>query len=632
MVLCCMAPSLPQDEGMLRRFQHPGGLAWPTMASVDGPGETTAAAPRPDLSTGWSDSSARAVLQLMVESVAEMIGFEVATLSVVLDHELVTVAYTGPEEFRAYLEEPDPVNVLDPVLAQAETWGRFRFLAAEDYDGNLDGHWVITAEDQTDAAGAWHPHDVLVGLLTDDEDRLVGALSVDRPVAGTRPDARQRRLLERYAAQAERAVITAFEREALVQQVAHAEAARRLVRSASTPSRASLEAVLSHTHQPLVEGFAASGSWIQVLDADGPGHGYARARGGHEVSVPDRVVELAQQLAPRLWDEQRVLVLGDDAPGTDGMPEWARGALLDECLRQLEALDLGSALAVPLGAGTECVGFLVLARRPQDPDWSPVEVASGLQIGHDLGAALRTARALERERNLVRELQQLEDYRSQLIATLSHELRTPLTVIAGNLEMLSDLDLEPAARRYRDAMERGSSRMQKVVDDLLLLARVSDPSHPLVHVPVDLRQVTRDVVALVESTARAKGVTLQVELEPSALVVPGDPAEIDRLLGNLVSNAVKYTADGGAVTVSITRHGDDVVLRVTDDGLGISEEDQVGLFRAFFRTTNPDALREPGTGLGLAIVATIADRHRGRVEVSSRLHAGTTFTVTLPAA
>ena len=97
-------------------------------------------------------------------------------------------------------------------------------------------------------------------------------------------------------------------------------------------------------------------------------------------------------------------------------------------------------------------------------------------------------------------------------------------------------------------------------------------------------------------------------------MVPGDPTELDRLVGNLVSNAVKYTHAGGTVAVSATRRDDEVVLAVADDGLGISEEDQLGLFRAFFRTTNPDALREPGTGLGLAIVATVAERHEGRVE------------------
>ena len=155
----------------------------------------------PDPAAGWSDSSARAVLQLMVESVAEMIGFEVAVLSVVLEGELVTMAYTGPEEFREYLEQPDPISVLDPVLEHAETWGRFRFLAAEDYDGEYEGHWVHFGDHDVDAPDAWNSEDALLGLLTDDEDRIVGVLSVDRPVSGRRPDETQRRLLERYAAQ-----------------------------------------------------------------------------------------------------------------------------------------------------------------------------------------------------------------------------------------------------------------------------------------------------------------------------------------------------------------------------------------------------------------------------------------------
>ena len=572
--------------------------------------------------TGWSDSAARAVLQLMVESVAEMIGFEVAALSVVLEDELITMAYTGPEEFREYLlENADAVSILDPVLERGDTWGRFRFLPAERYDGALEGHWVVTAQEQGSGPDAWHPLDVLVGLLTDDDGRLVGVLSVDNPVSGRRPDAAQRRLLERYAAQAERAVLTAFEQEALVQQVAHAESARRLIRSASMPAHSSLEDVLRHTHGPLVAGFGASGSWIQVLDPRGPRVGYARSHDGEMVHLSDEVVRTAGELAPRLWAEQRVLVIS-----AGESPE-----VSDAVHRQLADLELSSVLAVPLGVGSECLGFLVLTRRAQDPPWSSVETSSALEIGHDLGAALLTARALESERDLVRELQQLDDYRSQLIATLSHELRTPLTVISGNLELLAGHGVETEAERYVAAMARGSQRMEKVVDDLLLLARVSHPQHPLDEVRVDLRAVTRDVVLLVESTARAKQQTLQVELEDAPLDVCGDPAELDRMLGNLVSNAVKYTPAGGEVTVSARRDAGDVVLEVADDGLGISEEDQAGLFGAFFRTTNPVALSEPGTGLGLAIVASIVERHGGRVEVESRLGDGTTFTVRLPA-
>lgn len=579
--------------------------------------------------TAWSDSSARAVLQLMAESVAEMVGFEVAALSVVLDDQLVTMSYTGPEELRAYLFEPDPVTILDPIVRVAEHWGRFVFLAEEDQHGDLPGHWAVTTERQDDGPDAWRPRDVLMAILKDDDGRTIGMLSVDKPTSGRRPDVQHRNLLERYAAQTERAVITAYEREALVQQVTHAKTARRLIRAASMPAHASLEEVLRSTHRPLVDGFGAAGSWIQVFDAQGDGsQGYARTLDGGAVQLSDRLVRLCRAVAPRLWAEQRVLIV-DDRP--EHQPRGAAAAqLFAEATREMGALALSSAIAVPLGAGRECLGFLVLTRRPEDPAWSAVEADSALEIGHDLGAALLTTRALERERALVRELQQLDDHRSQLINTLSHELRTPLSVISGNLEMLGDLDLDDTMAHYHRAMGRGTSRMQRVVDDLLLLARVSDPRHPLDVAPVDLREVVGDVVALVGSTAATKQITLLTDLGAAPLVVPGDAAELDRLLGNLVSNAVKYTPAGGTVTVSAQHDGDRTLLRVGDTGLGISEEDQLGLFRAFFRTTNPAALREAGTGLGLSIVASIAGRHGGTVDVASRLGEGTTFTVTLP--
>jgi len=576
----------------------------------------------PDRST-WSDSSARAVLQLMVESVAELVGFEVAALSVVLGEELVTLAYTGPEEHRAYLEESDPVSVIEPLLARAVTWGpRLRWLEGMPL-AELEGHWVEFEQVPTDRPDAWRSDDGLLAVLNNDDGTVVGILSVDRPVSGCRPDERQRSLLERYAAQAERAVLTLFEREALLEQVARAESARHLIRSASRPTLGSLEDVLRHTHGQLVASFGARGSWLHVFQPDGPGVSVVRDETGEQAELSPGIIELVAKVAPDLWAEQRPLVLDADSL-REKVPSWLR--------ERVDRRGVTTVLGVALGVGEECVGFMALSRGADQPSWSPVEVTSAQQIGHDLGAALMTARALERERRLVAELQQIDDYRSQLVATLSHELRTPLTVISGNLELLGESALDEGARRYHDAMARGADRMRMVVDDLLLLARVSNPDHPLVRVRVDLRSITREVVSLVESTARSKGVALAVDLGRDPVDVPGDAVELDRLVGNLVSNAVKYTPADGSVSVSLRRSGDSVVLAVTDTGLGISADDQKGLFRAFFRTTNPDALREAGTGLGLAIVATIVDRHLGRVEVASQLGAGSTFTVTLPAA
>ncbi len=575
---------------------------------------------RPDQSI-WSESSARAVLQLMVESVAELVGFEVAALSVVLGDELVTLAYTGPEEHREYMEQPDPVSVIAPLLAKAVPWGpRLRFLEATPVE-ELDGHWVHFDQVPTDHPDAWRPDEELFAVLSSDDGAVVGILSVDRATSGRRPDARELGLLEKYAAQAERAVLTLLERQALLEQVAHAESARHLIRSASLPTHGSLEHVLRLTHGQLVASFDARGSWLHVLRPDEPGVNTVRTHTGEQVEIEPGVVALVGEVASELWAKQRALALTSDA-----IPEQLPSAIRS----RLSSPDVSWMLGVALGVGEECVGFMALWRHADQPDWSPVEIASAQQIGHDLGAALMTARALEGERKLVSKLQQVDDYRSQLVAMLSHELRTPLTVISGNLELLGDSDLDPQAKRYREAMGRGTERMQMVVDDLLLLARVSNPNHPLVRLPVDLRSVMREVVSLVESTARSKGVTLTVDLDPAPLVVPGDATELDRLVGNLVSNAVKYTPSGGTVAVHARRRDGEVVLAVADTGLGISEKDQLGLFRAFFRTTNPEALREPGTGLGLAAVSTIVERHQGRVEVGSRLGEGSTFTVTLP--
>jgi signal transduction histidine kinase len=575
---------------------------------------------RPDQSI-WSESSARAVLQLMVESVAELVGFEVAALSVVLGDELVTLAYTGPEEHREYMEQPDPVSVIEPLLARAVPWGpRLRFLEATPVE-ELDGHWVHFDQVPTDHPDAWRADEELFAVLSGDDGAVVGILSVDRATSGRRPDARELGLLEKYAAQAERAVLTLFERQALLEQVAHAESARHLIRSASRPTHGSLEDVLRLTHDQLVASFDARGSWLHVFQPHGPGVGVVRAHTGEQVVIEPDAVAIVGAVASDLWAEQRPLVLtGDDIP--ERLPQAIRSHLLGP--------DVLSVLGVALGVGEECVGFMALWRHADQPAWSSVEIASAQQIGHDLGAALMTARALEGERQLVSKLQQVDDYRSQLVAMLSHELRTPLTVISGNLELLGDTELDAQATRYHEAMGRGTERMQTVVDDLLLLARVGNPEHPLVRLPVDLRSVMRDVVSLVESTARSKGVTLTVDLDPAPLVVHGDATELDRLVGNLVSNAVKYTGTGGTVAVNARRRDGEVVLAVADTGLGISEKDQRGLFRAFFRTTNPEALREPGTGLGLAAVATIVERHDGRVEVGSRLGEGSTFTVTLP--
>ncbi|MBZ5736984.1 sensor histidine kinase [Nocardioides mangrovi] len=550
----------------------------------------------------WPDGSTHPVLELLVDAIAEMGGFARVTLAIAEGTALVPVAYAGPPG-----SSPTPLGLAPEELA-VPAGGRLLLVPG---DGDLTGE-------------AWQSGDLLIGVLTE-VDRVIGVIRCDDPHSGRRPDPAVRRVLERCFHQTERTVANARERLELREQFGYAEAARRLVRSALAPAHPSLEAVLEHAHRPLVEGFHATGSWIEVLDPAAVARGYARARDSAVVPLPDDVIDLCHEVGLRLWLEQQSLVVevGAERPEDD--------AAVVRIRDEVRGLGLGSVLAVPLGAGPEYFGFLALGRRTTDPAWSAIERSSAVQIGYDLGAALRTASALEGQRALVRELQQLDDYRSQLIATLSHELRTPLTVIAGNLEMLGSLEIGEIGARHHRAMTRGATRMQRVVDDLLLLATVSDPQHPVEEAEVDLAHLVREVAALVATPVHTGGLALDVDLPSDPLVVTGSPSELDRLVGNLLSNAVKYTEPGGTVAVRAVHEHRRVVLTVADTGIGIGPDDLEGLFRAFYRTSNPDALRHPGTGLGLAIVATIAERHGGTVAVASELGRGTTFTVTIPA-
>jgi len=333
------------------------------------------------------------------------------------------------------------------------------------------------------------------------------------------------------------------------------------------------------------------------------------------------------ELAHRYWADQYVAAFSSDSADHPGLPEEDARRLIEF----LGHIGIGSCLFVPLGAGPECLGFLVLTRLPGACRWTDDEREAAGDIGRDLGRAVANARQLELERAVVDRLRKLDSYRVEVVKTLGHELRNPLFSMSANLELLDTCDLDAEARRSVEAATRGALRMRAVIDDMLTMAQMSDPRREFDPIPVDLRRVVHDVYDECHAAASAGGVTCEVDLPDAPALVAGQPEELHRLLTNLASNAIKYTDPGGRVRVRIAVEGDRVVTTVADTGIGISEADQEQLFREFFRSTNPAALTRPGTGLGLAIVARIVNRHSGTVDLSSERGRGTTATVTLPA-
>jgi signal transduction histidine kinase len=243
--------------------------------------------------------------------------------------------------------------------------------------------------------------------------------------------------------------------------------------------------------------------------------------------------------------------------------------------------------------------------------------------------ASASARLAEQNERLL-ELDRLKD---EFVATASHELRTPLTSLSGYLEMSLDPAEGPLTQTRENHLriaQRNAGRLTVLVDQLLFLARAD--SHPLAldPQPVDLGEILDEAAETAGPAAGAKNIVLQVEAEPQRAVA--DRTQLVRIVDNLVTNAVKFTRDGGTVRLVARGEGARTILEVTDTGVGVPSSDLPDLFNRFFRGRNAIEEAVAGSGLGLAISQVIAEAHGSTIEVESTPGSGSTFRLALPRA
>jgi signal transduction histidine kinase len=279
--------------------------------------------------------------------------------------------------------------------------------------------------------------------------------------------------------------------------------------------------------------------------------------------------------------------------------------------------------AVPIALGAGVLSGLVLLRLT-----GVIRALDRLRVTERLARAeAETAQRLLTEQNeRLREADRLKD---EFVALISHDLRTPLTSITGYVELALEEELEDDVRGYLDVVARNADRLLALVNDLLFVARLQAGELALEPGEVDLRDVVRKTVHALEPRAAAKAIEL-VCVADSVPVVHADRGRLEQLLDNLVSNALKFTPDGGSVQVSLRRQDDAVLVEVTDTGIGIAASDQRRLFQRFFRAENAVERQLPGTGLGLYISRVIAEAHEGSLTVRSELGRGSTFRLELP--
>jgi signal transduction histidine kinase len=232
-------------------------------------------------------------------------------------------------------------------------------------------------------------------------------------------------------------------------------------------------------------------------------------------------------------------------------------------------------------------------------------------------------------------LEELDQSKSQFVRIVTHELRSPVQVVISLLNLLDRGYVGELNEKQADLVSRARHRiefLQTLIDDLLdLAAGRADVLASTERGLVSLSAVLKDVQGRYESRAQEKGLALRAEYSDESLAVWGDRAELDRMLNNLVSNAVKYTEDG-EVRLTLKRLDSSARILVSDTGIGIPEDALPDLFQEFFRAKNARQVRESGTGLGLSIVKDLVERYGGEIEVDSSVGQGTTFILTLPLA
>ena len=318
---------------------------------------------------------------------------------------------------------------------------------------------------------------------------------------------------------------------------------------------------------------------------------------------------------PSIGGESLLVDLADDAHAPAG--DWP-----DPPLR---------AAVVPLHRpGGSPIGFLAAGLNRYRPFDDAYRGFVELAAGH-LAAGVESARGYQMQERRAEELAALDRAKTTFFSNISHEFRTPLALITGPVQELRDrlADIDPDLREQADIVYRNGLRLGKLVNALLDFSRIEADRMQARYEPVDLAAVTAELAGVFRSAIEKAGLEFAVDAPALARTVYVDRGMWEKVVLNLLSNALKFTFEG-RVLVRVRPEGDHAVVSVSDTGVGVAEAEMPRLFERFHRVENALARSTEGSGIGLALVKELVELHGGTIGATSREGEGTTFTVTLP--
>ena len=308
----------------------------------------------------------------------------------------------------------------------------------------------------------------------------------------------------------------------------------------------------------------------------------------------------------------------------DAAARWTERAEDASDHQLIARLDLRSSLVVPLLARERCLGTITLmtSRRSRPLTGDDLELVVNL--------AARAASTIDNAQ-LYEKAQRLNRVKDEFLSLLSHELRTPLGSMVMWLELLKLEKLEPGAARAAEMIQRGTRQLRELIDQLLDVSGIAAGSLTIEKQPMQLAGLLEGVLAEATASAAARRIHLESNIDFSLAAFWGDPGRLRQAFGGLVQNAIKFSADGATVVVSLQRQDGRACLEVRDTGVGIPEEVLPLLFERFRRADTKSTRSHGGLGLGLAIAKYVVERHEGTIRAASEGPGkGSRFTVELP--
>ncbi|HEY8807659.1 MAG TPA: GAF domain-containing protein, partial [Candidatus Limnocylindria bacterium] len=462
-----------------------------------------------------------------------------------------------------------------------------------------------------------------VPILKDAEP--IGVIQVNRREMAPFSD-REIQLVESFATQAAIAMenVRLFKetQESLERQTATSE-----LLAAMSESAFDLKPVFEMVLEKSLALCKAEYGWIRQFDAEGGSALAADRRPDNAPPMPpvfsgtSSTLPTMKSVMARAYRERRTVHVADITADPTASES-----------RAMIAIGARTGLGVPLLRGDDVLGVIILVRLEVRP-FEPREIELVESFARQAAIAIENVRLFKEIQQKSAQLEVANRHKTEFLANMSHELRTPLNAIIGFSEVLLQRmfgELNEQQADYLEDVKSSGQHLLTLINDILDLSKIEAGRMELEAAPFSLVAALNNAVTLVRERAQSHGIKLQLDVAPELDTMVADERKVKQVVVNLLANAVKFTPDGGTVTLSAARENGEVRLAVHDTGIGIAPEDQQRIFEEFQQATHQGERSREGTGLGLTLSKRMVELHGGTISVESEPGKGSTFTVALP--